>query len=381
MSKNTIYLSALGLLVLAIGIATVWYSGLGEKPVEGGPPPGPLVETMTAHPAVRAPFIAQTGFIRAGRSIIVSPEVAGRIDEVTASFRIGQRVAADEPLVTLDRERFEASLTQARAQLEQAQAEVSTARRELSRQKKLIDEGFVSPETLDRSEAAAIRAAAQVDVARAAVRNAELGLDDAALSAPFDAIVADESATLGAFVQAGGVLGELAATSHAKILVGLSARQYSEVGGQALLDADVRIIPENQPDQEVIGKVIAISPQMDTQTRTIDVEVHIARPFDGPSPLVLNTLAQVHLPARVYSGQLFSLPIEALQSGNTLWRVSPDSTLSRIDAQIVHQSDDTAYVVSKDLAADDRLLTTPIQNPLDGLPVRLADNPGQMVRR
>src|SRR5262245_10025150 len=109
-------------LLAAAGAVGGWY--LFAEPASSAREAGPRaravpVETAIAQTGHAATLVRATGTLRASDSVVVQPEVAGRVIEVR--FEQGQAVEAAAPLIKLDPATFQAELTKAEAALALAQ--------------------------------------------------------------------------------------------------------------------------------------------------------------------------------------------------------------------------------------------------------------------
>ena len=95
----------------------------------GGGPPGGMqlpVETVTLQPQALAGGLQTVGSLRADESVVMRPEVGGRITRI--HFTEGGRVRQGEALYQIDDAVYRASDDSARAALARAPATLTTAR-------------------------------------------------------------------------------------------------------------------------------------------------------------------------------------------------------------------------------------------------------------
>ena len=96
---------------------TLALAGCGDDPAAegaGGPPGGEMqlpVEAVTLEPQPLGGGLQTVGSLRADESIVVRPEVGGRIERI--HFEEGGRVEAGQPLFTLDASVARAEATRA----------------------------------------------------------------------------------------------------------------------------------------------------------------------------------------------------------------------------------------------------------------------------
>src|SRR6266702_4737504 len=149
----------------------------------GGMPPMP-VEVSVAQRDTVVDAIAATGQIEAIQAIDLRPEVEGRIVDILV--REGQEVEKGTPLFKVD----DAEL---RAQVARAAADRDLARQALERTKQLVAQNASSAADLERAEATASGADAQLDLL-------QVRLDRSVVRAPFGGVVGRRYVSLGDYV-------------------------------------------------------------------------------------------------------------------------------------------------------------------------------------
>lgn len=359
-----------GLALVAAGVAAAFFAGRLQPDAQPSPQAAPLVDIVRPEPVSSPPAIRESGFVRASDRVEVAPEVSGRIVEIGEGFSLGARVEEGDLLVRLESSTLETRLAQARADLNSAEAAQSQASAELMRQEELQASNVVSEAEVERVRAQAATARARVEQAQAAVNAAQLRLDETELTAPFDAVVVQEDASLGQFLSVGASIGVLVAADVAEVRAGLSEQSFRQLRrGGRIEGREVRV--EVDGGETLTGTIAALAPVIEGQARTVEIVVEVADPFAEGRDLVLNALVTVVIPLPDSDEDLFRLPMGALQVGERLWRVQSDDTLEPVPADVQRRGDDDVYVTSDALSADDRILLTEIANPLPGLAVRL----------
>jgi membrane fusion protein, multidrug efflux system len=114
----------------------------------------------------------------------------------------GCRVTAGDPLYQLDDATYQAELSSAKAALARAEATQRAAERSARRVGELATTGAVSRQDRDNAEAALDQARADVGVAKAALRQAEVRVSHARIVAPISGRVGMSTVTAGALVTA-----------------------------------------------------------------------------------------------------------------------------------------------------------------------------------
>ncbi len=322
--------------------------------------------------AVERLTIAQTGFVRPAARLVLSAEVEGRVARVADDFRVGRRLAADDVVVELDPDRFEAELAAAEARLEGARAQRETARANAGRQRQLEDEGFAVDQRLDEVEATLASAEAEVALAESEVELARIAREDTTIRAPYDAIVTARDVSLGQIVGPGTSVGELVMAARAEIRVGLLPRQRALLGPDAaLVGRPVDVFPVDPPRRLIAtGAIAAVDPVLDPVARTLGLVVDVQDPF-GDRALRVGELVEVVVPVPSGGPPLFEVPARALKGADRLWLVR-DGQLRAADPEIVLRDGDTVQVMGGMLADGDRVLVTDVAAAVEGLEVRLA---------
>lgn len=232
-------------------------AGPGPRQAGGGGPGaggggGPVSVEVAQVKTVALQDDAQAvGSLRSRQSVVLRPEVAGRIAQI--GFAEGQRVRKGQLLVQLD------DVLQ-RAELSQAQAQLSIARANLKRNEELVAQAFVAQRVLDESRAALQVAEAQVALAQARLARMRV-------LAPFDGTVGLRNINLGEYVKDGADLVNLEDTSQLTVDFRLPERYQTRIAtGQA-----VKVELDALPGRTFSARVQAVDPLLDANGRSIAV--------------------------------------------------------------------------------------------------------------
>jgi multidrug efflux system membrane fusion protein len=129
----------------------------------------------------------------------IRPEVGGRITEVR--FKDGQVVKAGDVLLVIDPRPYEATLAKAKADLASAHANAAFARTDLQRAEGLIKANAIARTMYDQRVNANQVAIANVAVAEAVLRQAQVDVDHAYVKAPISGRISRPEITVGNLVQ------------------------------------------------------------------------------------------------------------------------------------------------------------------------------------
>lgn len=158
------------------------------------------VNVVTVTPHAQAISVELPGRSRAYLNAEVRPQVSGVI--TARSFIEGGMVEAGQSLYQIDAAPYKAALISAKADLERAKASELSTRATYHRYKELIHTSSISKQDLDLAEAAWMEAKASVEMAKAAINQAEINLDYTKVEAPISGHISRSAVTPGALVTA-----------------------------------------------------------------------------------------------------------------------------------------------------------------------------------
>lgn len=129
------------------------------------------------------------------RRVELTTQVSGTIREVLV--RPGDSVEQGHVLLRLDPRQFDARVAQAKARATATKQASEEAQREWERAQELYDRTVLSDHELEVARIASVTARSELQVARAALTQAELDAEYSAVRAPFDGVVLEVNAELG----------------------------------------------------------------------------------------------------------------------------------------------------------------------------------------
>jgi len=243
-------------LVVALGAGAAWYfmsaRGTGSPASVNAATGSPTVVVVEAGPvqltSVRRQIEA-VGTLRSNESVIIRPEISGRITEIL--FNEGQQVRKSTPLFRLD-----AAI--ARAQLEQAKASLVLSKANHERAEDLYRRGAGTQRARDE-------AVAKLHADEAALSLSQATLDKATLLAPFDGIVGLRKVSVGDYVNPGQDLVNIESIDSLKV----DFRVPEIYATQLKVGQAVRISLDAIPNSAYDGEVYAIDPAFDPNGRAI----------------------------------------------------------------------------------------------------------------
>ena len=214
-----------------------------------------------------------SGSLRAERSAWIKARVPGVVQALTVregdAVRKGQLIARIEPL------EFEARLRQAREQADAARAQVDIAQRQYDNNKALVNQGYISQNSLDNSLANLNAARANHAAALAGVAVSRKSAADTRLSAPMRGLVSQRLVQPGERVGVDARIVEIVDLSRMEVEAALSAADVVSVrvGQQAQLQIE-------GIEQPVTAQVARINPSTQAGSRSVLVYLRL-KPVPG----------------------------------------------------------------------------------------------------
>ena len=199
--------------------------------------------------------VSAVGTLIAFESVVLRPEIAGRIIEL--NFQEGQAVQKGAKLVTFDPSEYQ-------AQLAGSAAEARTEAQRYQRSKELLEQKFVSQDAVDVARGNMERAAAKH-------RQDEVLLSKTMINAPFSGIVGLRLVSPGAYVKAGEDIARLENISSLKLDFRVPEVYLSQIGPKQ----DLTIRVDAYPNDTFTGRIYALEPSVDDKTRTVVVRAQI----------------------------------------------------------------------------------------------------------
>ncbi|HEX2572584.1 MAG TPA: efflux RND transporter periplasmic adaptor subunit [Polyangia bacterium] len=309
-------------LLVGVGMVIV-FAGVGSlaliRPREPQPSPSSSAsqgQAQTKTPAAAAsqpvPGASGPGFLGvlvAREAVDVSGRSEGRVAEVRV--RLGDRVAKNDVLASLDvrslRDELaitQASLRAARAEVERSTLELAEAREKHARRRRALSAPVeaVSEEELanaryqeqyagPRLEAARARAAEQ----EARVALLEKEIEEAQIRAPFAGVVTARYVNPGATVTRGAALVRLISAEDLWVRFAVPEEESAVAALRAGLAVTVTV---EDVETELAGQVEKVAPEVDPASRMIVAEARVVLPAGTSRQALSGRVARVRVAAQ-----------------------------------------------------------------------------------
>lgn len=173
-----------------------------DKAAQPKAPPPPVVTVSRPHVDEIVEWDEYTGRFDAIDIVEIRARISGYLTEVV--IKDGQMVRKGDLLYVIDARPFERALEQAKAELELARTRVDNASRDVERGKPLVERKIMTEKLFDDRTNIMKDAEAQVKVAEAKYKTAELDMSFTRITAPIGGLVSRSTLSIGNYVSGGG---------------------------------------------------------------------------------------------------------------------------------------------------------------------------------
>lgn len=362
------------ILLAAVGITVALYL-LRPEPKEVAPErPATKVEVTTLQPQSLRLSVDSQGTVLPKIESELAVEVSGRIIGMSPNFRAGGRFKEDDVLFRIDPSDYEAAVAAREAEL--ASARLVLAQEEALAEQAAADwaalgEGGASDLTLRKPQVA--QAKAQIKSAKAALRQAERDLRRTKIKAPYDGLVLSKSVDLGQYVMAkpASPVAHIYATEAAEVRLPLAQEKADYLIDPEKRSSAVTLSADGPSGRrEWSARLVRFEATVDPSSRLIYAVAEIERPFE--QGLRRGMFVQAEIEGRELDS-VFVLPRYALRGSESVYLVTPDSTLVTRPVDIL-KTDESQAILSGGLKPGDQVATSPIAYFVENMPVEIMAN-------
>lgn len=351
MKKNLIYVSVFVGVILLLALPKVgWFSsnadGGDAKGAPGVTPPLP-VEAIVVHPRKLDNKLVVTGTVLANESLDLRSEISGKITKI--AFQEGSKVKKGDILIRINDEEI-------LAQLQKQKHNQKLNEDNEFRQRKLLEKDAISQEEYDN-------ALNRLNTAVADVQVLDAQLAKTRISAPFDGTIGLRYVSEGAYLSPNTAIAMLYNNTPAKIEFAIPSRYSGSVatGKEIYFKIEGDTLRYN-------GKVYAIEPRIDQDTRTLKLR---ALADNSNGRLLPGQFVELELILATVSNALL-IPTEAVvpeQSGKKVFVLTQGKVReARIETGLRTNTD---LEVTTGLKPGDTVLTSGILQLREGMTVQI----------
>ncbi|MFA5678404.1 MAG: efflux RND transporter periplasmic adaptor subunit [Pseudomonas sp.] len=330
------FLSLLFLLALMLGLAGCSGDESGAANEQLSEPPATSsgqvtsVRVVAVGPRALQAWVYSQGTARSRQREFLTFTQQGTVTHVDENLRVGSPVKAGQLIAHQAPDRVDAELQAARAGVAEAEANLALAQVTQQRYETLIEQRSASQQELDQAVVQVEQAKAIRDSSKAQLAQAQLTVNESRLVSPIDGVLARLNIEKGRYFMPSVVqtnteqnalrtVPALVIDPHRfEVRVDLPSYNYRQidVGARAVIGdtppLDGQDLDPLQITGHVVGRVHAVSPSLDPETRTFEVLVHTERENPGlqDGEFVAVWIAEPEM------GEVLAVPQEALRFRN-----------------------------------------------------------------
>jgi len=321
-------------------------------------------------------MLTASGYVVAQREAAVASKGTGRL--VYLGVEEGDRVTQGQIIARLEDSDVLASLGSARANLAVVRADSSEATANLKRQQALKDQNLTSQANLDAAKTAYQKVIANIGLAAASIREAEVAVENTVIRAPFNGTVLTKNADVGEIVapfaastNSRGAVVTIADMSSLEVEADVSESNITLVK----LSQPCEIMLDAYPDQRYRGYVKKIVPTADRSKATVMVKVAFDS-LDGKVLPEMSTKVQFlseARPANEYSdARMLTIPTSSIlqRDRRTYVLLINSGVIEERDVKLGQPLHDRT-VVRDGLQQGDQVVTEPTANLKAGTKIRV----------
>jgi membrane fusion protein, multidrug efflux system len=276
--KKRLILTVIGLVIFIVILVAVKAMQIGAMIDQGKkfvPPPETVTSTVVKAGSWET-ALTSVGTLNAVQGVTVAAELVGKVVEIT--FEAGTPVQKGDILLRQDTSSEE-------AQLPGAVAQVNLSRTNLERMNQLFSKQLISQADRDNAVASAEQAQSQAENIRATIAKKTI-------RAPFSGRLGIRQVNLGQMLREGDPIVTLQALDPIYVDFTLPQQQLPLVRP----GLTVQVTADALPGETLKGRITAINPLVDAETRSNKVEATVANPGNKLRPGMFVNVA-VGLPA------------------------------------------------------------------------------------
>lgn len=380
----------------------------------------PLVEVAMAELADEPVMVYASGLVMPAQRVELKPQVGGKIESLADGLEPGARFDSGVELFKIEEQEYklaclqlESSVNAAKARVTSAEQAKVSAERDLAielanaavskREFELFGSELTDQErslVLREPQVAAARAdiesakaqikTAQADQARAEadLAVAELDRKRTSVVAPFDLVVVERLVDRGDTVNTQTPMAVLVGTDRYWVELAVPERELKWIKlpepGREGSAVHFRNDAAWGIGRERLGRVIRVVPTVDEAGRmarvlcAIEDPLSIAPREQGSGNIEPSVLVGSYLSAKIegiQTPQAVVIPRDWVREGDQLWVLTNDSKLSIRRIESVYRGPDH-LLVSSGVEPGERVVTTDLATPVDGMELRLAPRAG-----
>jgi membrane fusion protein (multidrug efflux system) len=369
--KNSSALMFKSTVVLA---AALLMSACGQKEQIAQKAPPPAVSTYVValdEIGDYREFVARTV---ASKEVELTARVEGELIEQV--FKEGSIVDKGQVLLKIDPTSYITALESAKADVTSKVAGAQGAARDLKRGKEVADQGYISQSDLDKLITNDSQAKAAVNVAKAALEQAELNLSYTTISAPFTGHMGKINVNVGNIVgPTKGSLASLTATDPMYVSFGveesefISYLQNKHANGSDVKDElDISLRLPNNTTYAERGEIIFADTKIEQGMGTVELRAIFQNPDDIILPGLFVTLVAESKDKKSMA-LIPQVSVQENQQGKFVLVIDEENKVAQ-RIVVLGRRINAMWLVESGLKANERVIIEGLQKVKNGIEVR-----------
>ncbi len=261
----------IAIIVLVFGLA-IYKTSKNKKQDSAGdsntPKAALTVTTVKLKPATLDAIVAANGNIASWQEAVIGAEVNGLL-LTDVLVNVGDSVKRGQVLARFSSSTINADIAQAAANLAEAKASAIEAAGNANRARSIKDTGALSAQQVEQYMSTEATTKAHVEAAEATLNLQKVKLNQTTVNAPDNGIISSRTATVGSVASPGQELFRLVRQGRLEWRAEMTSADVTKI--KVGMTADLTL-----PDGNALkGKVRAIAPSIDSQTRNAIVYVDL----------------------------------------------------------------------------------------------------------
>lgn len=312
--------------------------------------------------------VMSPGSIEAFQQVQITARVAGAVDRV--AFAEGQTVKQGDLLVTIEPDRYQVAVDQAKVAIDRAVATEKASEAELARRQQAIAQhpGLVASEEVETYATNVATGKADIAAAQQALRVAQLNLRDSYVRAPIAGVIQTRSVVAGQYLQPGAVLGNLLQRDPLLLRFGVTEQDAPRLKPGMIANMAMR-----ESKLTYAAKIMLVADAADPSTRLVPVTAEVndtahkywLRPgaFCEVSVPIGDARAAIVVP---------SISVQPTATGNVVYTVDDKNIAHQRVVQLGMYTPDGGVELTQGVNAGETLVVEGFEALSEGAPVKIS---------
>lgn len=359
------------ILIAAVAIA-VGISQLKPEPAKrDDEKPDLLVDVYPLKKSTESFRVKSQGTVLPRTQTVLSSEVSGSITSMSSKFVAGGVFKKNEVVMRIDPSDYSVAVDRTEALVKQRQIEYEGA-------KKLRSQGY-------RAESEYASAAAALAAAEAEFESAKRNLERTYIRLPYEGMVLSKDADLGQFVNPGTRLGVTFATDRAEVRLPLTDLDLAfvdlpvaaDIAGSGSAEGPmVKLTATRKGKLESWeAQIVRSEGVVDERSRVTYAVAKVDDPYrlhNAGVPLPIGTFVSAEI-VGTDAVDAIRVPRTALRGADQLLVVTDENTIEIRTVDVLRADQKYAYI-NNGVSPGERITTTAIEAPTNGMSVRTAES-------